>query len=443
MGRHIAAVILAAACSTTCRSQPVEYDAFQIQCATGDILFNLPAGSSLSSATPVINDDRQAGVKVVYPGASGVFLGRDASGSIVFSAASPAFVSDPAINGPGALLWEMADVATPGLYLYDPDSGQSDFYTNRPLGATAWSSVTLDDLGRAGYRATLGFGDHAHVSFDPDSGDAIHAVEVGLDPNSPYSYLYSPAMNSSRQIASKVSLTTFDEHEIRIFETNGSSVLIAQNDDVDPSSPYASFRNSVDINDARQVAFIADLAAGGAGVYVSDGQTTTTVATTDAADISSIEFFHPVMSEAGLVAFRAFDSTGRRAIFIGDGAGLVKVAAEGTEIPGPAGQPLYIGRFIDDSPAFGGSPGINAAGDVVFNAQLNDGTDLLGAAIVVAMVADGCVADFNGDGATNTLDVLAFLNAWNAGDDSADMNEDGFIDTRDVLAFLNLWTAGC
>ncbi|HZW09781.1 MAG TPA: GC-type dockerin domain-anchored protein [Phycisphaerales bacterium] len=54
-----------------------------------------------------------------------------------------------------------------------------------------------------------------------------------------------------------------------------------------------------------------------------------------------------------------------------------------------------------------------------------------------------CVADFNGDGAVNTQDVLAFLNAWTSGQDSADMNGDGEINTLDVLAFLNLWTTGC
>jgi len=54
-----------------------------------------------------------------------------------------------------------------------------------------------------------------------------------------------------------------------------------------------------------------------------------------------------------------------------------------------------------------------------------------------------CAADFNADGAANTLDVLAFLNAWTAQDSRADFNGDGAIDTRDVLAFLNAWTAGC
>lgn len=57
--------------------------------------------------------------------------------------------------------------------------------------------------------------------------------------------------------------------------------------------------------------------------------------------------------------------------------------------------------------------------------------------------AGQCVADFDGDGGVTTLDVLAFLNAWNAGDARADMNGDGQINTLDVLAFLDAWNAGC
>jgi hypothetical protein len=54
-----------------------------------------------------------------------------------------------------------------------------------------------------------------------------------------------------------------------------------------------------------------------------------------------------------------------------------------------------------------------------------------------------CVADFDRDGAVDTRDVVAFLNAWVGGDASADLNGDGHVDTRDVVAFLNLWTPGC
>ncbi|HRQ73403.1 MAG TPA: agmatine deiminase family protein [Phycisphaerales bacterium] len=54
-----------------------------------------------------------------------------------------------------------------------------------------------------------------------------------------------------------------------------------------------------------------------------------------------------------------------------------------------------------------------------------------------------CPADFNGDTVVNTLDVLAFLNAYSSGDPSADFNGDTIINTLDVLAFLNAFVDGC
>lgn len=54
-----------------------------------------------------------------------------------------------------------------------------------------------------------------------------------------------------------------------------------------------------------------------------------------------------------------------------------------------------------------------------------------------------CPSDFNADDTVNTLDVLAFLNAWAAGDPEADFNHDGTVNTLDVLGFLNAWASGC
>ncbi|MBK7403553.1 MAG: LamG domain-containing protein [Phycisphaerales bacterium] len=60
-----------------------------------------------------------------------------------------------------------------------------------------------------------------------------------------------------------------------------------------------------------------------------------------------------------------------------------------------------------------------------------------------AEILPTCPADFNADGDVNTLDVLAFLNAWVSGDPEAEANCDLVINTQDVLAFLNAWNAGC
>jgi len=87
--------------------------------------------------------------------------------------------------------------------------------------------------------------------------------------------------------------------------------------------------------------------------------------------------------------------------------------------------------------------------------------EIEGATAYVASLANGlqvldisdcppCPADFNGDGAADSRDVIGFLNVWVAerGTDCSDgcetdLNGDGTVDTRDFLAFLNLWAAGC
>ncbi|HYC78654.1 MAG TPA: GC-type dockerin domain-anchored protein, partial [Planctomycetota bacterium] len=85
--------------------------------------------------------------------------------------------------------------------------------------------------------------------------------------------------------------------------------------------------------------------------------------------------------------------------------------------------------------------GAFAGGDTTLAFTVAQGSHSL-----VAVYAQGncfCSADFNQDGAVDTRDVIAFLNAWNGGDSSSDMDGNGVIDTRDVISFLNLWNAGC
>ncbi|MCC7387928.1 MAG: hypothetical protein IT431_04080 [Phycisphaerales bacterium] len=98
--------------------------------------------------------------------------------------------------------------------------------------------------------------------------------------------------------------------------------------------------------------------------------------------------------------------------------------------------------------------GLDQVGDWVLVEALgvsNDGSVIVGWGFnpggfeegFVATLVPDCPGDFNGDGAANTLDVLAFLNAWAAGDPAADFNGDGAVNTLDVLAFLNAWAGGC
>jgi len=76
-------------------------------------------------------------------------------------------------------------------------------------------------------------------------------------------------------------------------------------------------------------------------------------------------------------------------------------------------------------------------GDFLYHCHVHGGFGM------ISMIKVRCPADHNGDMDVNTLDVLAFLNDWVAGDDAADFNDDGVVNTLDVLAFLNAWTSGC
>ena len=91
----------------------------------------------------------------------------------------------------------------------------------------------------------------------------------------------------------------------------------------------------------------------------------------------------------------------------------------------------------------GGAGIINKHGSVVFNAQLNDGTDLRGAAMIVAAVQDECPADLSEDGYLNNTDINYFVNAFIANDPAADFNNDGNWNNTDINLFVSAFLAGC
>ena len=72
-------------------------------------------------------------------------------------------------------------------------------------------------------------------------------------------------------------------------------------------------------------------------------------------------------------------------------------------------------------------------------------------AVVLSVIGGACQADWNEDGAVNTIDFIAYLNDWSeqrlqnctGGGCTADLNGDGSVNTIDFITFLNLWVAGC
>lgn len=116
-------------------------------------------------------------------------------------------------------------------------------------------------------------------------------------------------------------------------------------------------------------------------------------------------------------------------VVAGEGAGM-GYATAGYEIaldPSLDGSVFYLQWRVDDP---GAQDGIARSEVVRVTRFCGNGACL-------------CPADFNRDGAINTVDVIAFLNAWSAGSLGADLNRDGAVNTVDVIAFLNRWSSGC
>ena len=378
-----AAVALLASLAGSAIAQIPGYIGFQLQVGTGDIAFNAPFGTSINSATVALNNRGDVAIKAVVPGASsaefGIWAGNRGTGQIV--ASDPlAFIGDPSLNNNGQIVWEQ-DGPTAGLYTTQVGTVGGSFLTNRPFGATAFTSAEVNDAGDVSFRARFGFNGTAFVRVNPsNSAVDVYASEQGLDPTSPYSFLFTPSFNNTGQIGGKVQLAGTSSDELRIFEPDGSSTLIVN------TGTFGPIDNGNDINDAGQVAFVGER-AGVRGVFVGDGSSIVTVAEEGDLGITDIEFFSPAINNSGLVAFRGKDERGQIAIYVGDGTDLVKLVTIGDTLPGAGIFDDVIAGRPDGLTAFGGGVAINDLGEVAFSVQVNDGFGtLLGTGVYVAQV---------------------------------------------------------
>lgn len=447
---------LGVALATAATAAVPTYSTKQLQCRSNFTVngggFNLPGDAFFTNGTPALNAGGQASIRISVIGGTnnqGIWLGANAAGSIVYQTPPGGSVSDASINDAGLVLFEQTFTSPDGIFFYDDADASSGLLTDQPIGASNWGSPIVNASGNAGFRASF-LGDNAFYAWNGVSA-TLYAADVDLVASSPYSFLFTPSYNDADQIASKVrvggpgQIGNDRPDEIRVFNADQSSALIATDDDGDPTSPYSGFDNSVALLNDGRVAFIASLVGGGRGVFLSDGTTTIEIATTADPDLNDIEFFGPAANDDGLVVFRGFDATGFRAVWIGDGTDLAIVVREHDVIATDLGP----GRVDqnDNSPVFGGKPSINASGAVAFNCTLtpeNDNQIEWGSGVYIATPdLDDCPADLDGNGVVGFSDLTLLLSVYNVpcpklpepcvGDVTGD-GERGFADLTDLLA---------
>lgn len=466
-GRAALCAVSLAALSWSARATLPDSFTYQIQvrnnfAANPGGSFNIPGSWFFgSNDAPGLNDMNQVSTRITVTSGDfhALWFGGNGTGGVVHQGPTGGFFSATSMNNLAEVVFEQSLSAANGIYRYTHSTGMTAIFTNRPLGASTWGSPQINAQSQVGYRAGFSGTGNAYVSSAQEAFPPFHAAEVGVDSGSPYSFLFTPSFNNNRQIAAPVRLggpgqtgSSQPDH-IRIFNSDGSSVLIAEDRNANPASNYRSFDNSVDLNDHGWVAFIATLEvpSGVRGVFVSNGVQTITIARTDGGIVSNIEFFAPALNNKNLVAFRAFDASGLRAVWVGDGSGLVRVATEHDIVPTDLG-PARIDQH-DSSPVFGGGPSINNAGNVAFNAaltppgnnQIEWGTGLF-VATAVFPPPPNCLGDADGDGDRDFADITAVLaNFGNTGPPFmlGDADGDGDVDFNDVTVILALFGQPC
>lgn len=347
--------------------------------------YNLPPGSSFNSISPDINNARQVAFRVQHVaeenpilGRPGVWLGSGGEGEIVHTGENDWTITvDPTLNDHGDIAFALApSIMESHLYVYDAASGTGRQVNTSPVLPNSYANPGIDNDGNLGFQASFS-GGRAYAGFRDGAG-IFYVADSGLEAGSPYTYLYTPTYNNAGQIAGKVSTSgdMTSEQEIRLFEPDGSSRLLLANQEVDPGSPYASFDNSLGLNDQGVIAVVARRASDNQRVLVrSDGTTVTEIAAVDPeGTIRELEFFRPDINNRGQVVFRAVDADGQ-AIYVGDGSNLVRVVGKGDVVETDLGTG-QLGQH-DASPVFGGGPSINDHGDVVFTAGIHPQGDHL------------------------------------------------------------------
>ena len=340
--------------------------------------WNVPPGSSFNSITTALSDDAQIAFPLqiaTMPGdpssyTAAVWLGQGGEGDLVHRLPVNSSISSSVhINDAGDVAFTAGDASSNVLFMYDAALEQARQITTMPVVPTNYSLGGIDEDQNIGFQGNLS-GSRAFAAVIDGTG-VWYAQDSGLDPESPFSYLYSATFNDAQQIAGKVSLIeSFNHQEVRVFEADGSSQVVLASDNVDPDSPYRSFDNSVGLADDGTVAAFANLAAGGKVLVRTDGTTVEHVADVSAdSPIASFDFFAPDVNTRGEVVFRATGKDGKRGVWVADDDGLRPVLVEGDVVQTDLGL-AQVGQH-DTSPVFGGAPQINNRGDVSITAGVH------------------------------------------------------------------------
>ncbi|MDC0712335.1 hypothetical protein POL68_27985 [Stigmatella sp. ncwal1] len=347
--------------------------------------YNVEPGNLLPGSYHVpLTLDRQLAFRlsITPEGRRALWWGQNGVGSRLYllpDLGEDTISSDPGLNSRGDMAFAVTYSSRNGIYLLNASDPTQVRIVRDPIGANSWDTLDLNEAGQLGFRVSFSGVGRAHVRLTPSGrGYATEylAKEQGVDPASPYFYLYSPGFNDQGQIAGVVDLQSVGSgiQELHVWDFEGISQRIAASVAVDPASPIYRFASvQPALSNTGKVAFLGTFRdAQGRNlttVWLWDGAALKVLAQNGQDGIKEVEFFPPDINDKGVVVFRAFDSAGMRAVWVSDGEVKKRVVSEHDIIPSDVGD-ARVDQETPTSPVFGGSPKINARGDVTFVAGL-------------------------------------------------------------------------
>lgn len=429
--------------------------------AQGPAGFNLPAGTSLYGNSVALDSDGTVAILVLREDDEGVFVGREGAGSMVFTT-TDAYASSIDLRG-GLIALAFQSAAPGGAELRSIATGGA-LVRAFPAGGTEDVSILrglhiLDDHTLA-YRSTnlaQNIDKLVIDTFDPTSG--TRTQQLIAQTGAVYEFMFDPAVNDARQVAAVVNLSPTVSQVVR-FEPGGQATVLAA---TGAGSTWSGFSSNVAINATGLVAFYAQRASD--NVYellVADGSANPPRRIAQVGQLGIIDLgfgdTRPSINAAGLVAFRARDSAGD-ALFVGDGAELVRVVGDLSTLPTDLGQrPLGFDFDLTGREALSGGVAINDANQLAFAGILDNGT--IGLFVASTNTTPTCPADLdddgqpstglNPDGAVTIEDLIAFLVLFEDGNVGGDLDDgtqtgthDGAVTIDDLIFFLIRFENGC
>lgn len=294
---------------------------------------------------------------------------RYPNGKVLYKSKVGDYISDPSFNDKGNMVFAVYnEIEVTGLYLYNAkEDSFSRIAGTSEDGYISLREPLINNKDKVLFRVSFKSGEKAILLYSKGEVETIASdKEAGI------AYLFGARFFNGNQVVLKVregsSLSESQPDTIRVYKANGSFVRMNYDNDFDEDSVFSSFNNSIGGHfSSKYISFVANLKNGKRVLIRQSGENVEVIATEGEGGIGSLEYFTPSVNESGNLAFRAINSSKKRAIFFYDGFVVRELISDGELISTDQSTAVI---HSNNGPSFGGGVTINASNEIVFQSRI-------------------------------------------------------------------------